>query len=57
MKLLRSFEPGKLEEIVVITFFILFFILTAVAESFGQKNNKAIHKTLTRDHRINEQRT
>jgi hypothetical protein len=32
MKKISSLEPGKLEEIVVVVFFVLFFILTAIAE-------------------------
>ena len=39
MKKLKTLEPGKLEEIVVIVFFVLFFILTALAESTAQVNN------------------
>lgn len=36
MKKLITMEPGKLEEIVIVAFFLLFFILTIVAESTGQ---------------------
>ncbi len=36
MKKLITTEPGKLEEIVIVTFFILFFVLTIVAESTSQ---------------------
>jgi hypothetical protein len=38
MKKLATLSPGKLEEIAVITFFILFFVLTIVAESSAQVN-------------------
>jgi hypothetical protein len=33
MKKIIKMEPGKLEEIVIISFFVLFFVLTMVAES------------------------
>jgi len=36
MKKLTAMEPGRLEEIVIIAFFILFFIFTIVAESTSQ---------------------
>jgi|GEM_PF-2750088 len=38
MKKLTTLSPGRLEEIAVITFFILFFILTITAESSAQVN-------------------
>jgi len=42
MKKLKTLEPGRLEEIVVIVFFVLFFILTALAESTAQVNNNQV---------------
>lgn len=36
MKKINSLQPGKLEEVAIIVFFVLFFILTVVAESTGQ---------------------
>ena len=36
MKKLITMKPGRLEEIVIVVFFILFFALTIIAESTGQ---------------------
>lgn len=43
MKKINLSEPGKIEEIAIIAFFILFFILTMVAESTAQVNGNSGH--------------
>jgi hypothetical protein len=35
MKKINALKPGRLEEIAIITFFILFFIFTIVAETIN----------------------
>jgi len=46
MKKLTTLKPGKLEEIAVIVFFILFFVLTIAAESSAQGNKSPGHKVM-----------
>lgn len=43
MRKIKTSEPGKIEEIAIIAFFILFFLLTIVAESTAQVNGNSGH--------------
>ena len=43
MKKLNTIEPGKIEEVAIIAFFIIFFLFTVVAESTAQVNGNSGH--------------
>jgi hypothetical protein len=43
MRKIDTIKPGKIEEIAVVTFFIIFFIFVITAESFGQTNGNSGH--------------